>query len=102
MAGHKQRWSAPLLHRDGFASVLTGHLGERDGRIVPGVAGLEKCFVRKMGFEYYVDIHVEVDGDLTVRRGHDIAHDVKTAIRKANPRVTDVLVHIEPQGVKHE
>ena len=69
---------------------------------VPGVAGLEKCFVRKMGFEYYVDIHVEVDGDLTVRQGHDIAHDVKAAIRKANPRVTDVLVHIEPQGVKHE
>ncbi len=66
------------------------------------MAGLEKCFVRKMGLEYYVDIHVEVDGDLTVRRGHDIAHEVKAAIRKANPRVMDVLVHIEPQGMKHE
>lgn len=69
---------------------------------VPGVVGLEKCFVRKMGFEYYVDIHVEVDGSLTVRQGHDIAHDVKAAIRKSNPRVVDVLAHIEPEGVKHE
>jgi cation diffusion facilitator family transporter len=74
----------------------------RIAAVVPGVAGLEKCFIRKMGFEYYVDIHVEVDGDLTVWRGHDIAHEVKAAIRGANPRVADVLVHIEPRGVKHE
>lgn len=69
---------------------------------VPRVAAIEKCFVRKMGFEYYVDIHVEVDGDLTVREGHDIAHHVKEAIRRAHPRVADVLVHIEPEGVEHE
>lgn len=69
---------------------------------VAGVAAVEKCFVRKMGFEYYVDIHIEVDGSLTVRRGHDIAHDVKSAIRAANPRVADVLVHVEPVGMKHD
>jgi divalent metal cation (Fe/Co/Zn/Cd) transporter len=69
---------------------------------VPRVAALEKCFVRKMGFEYYVDIHVEVDGNLTVREGHEIAHHVKETIRRANPRVADVLVHIEPVGAKRE
>ncbi|HOB73370.1 MAG TPA: cation diffusion facilitator family transporter [Phycisphaerae bacterium] len=66
------------------------------------VAAIEKCFVRKMGFEYYVDIHVEVDGSLTVREGHEIAHQVKEAIRRAHPRVADVLVHIEPEGIEHE
>jgi cation diffusion facilitator family transporter len=63
---------------------------------VPGVIDIEKCFVRKMGFDYYVDLHVVVDGNLPVRDGHRIAHDVKDAIRVAYPRVADVLVHVEP------
>jgi cation diffusion facilitator family transporter len=63
---------------------------------VPGVIDIEKCFVRKMGFDYYVDLHVVVDGNLPVRRGHEIAHQVKDAIQSAYPRVADVLVHIEP------
>lgn len=65
---------------------------------VPGVVLVEKCLVRKMGFEFYVDIHVEVDGNLTVHAGHEIAHRVKEALLRANPRVADVLVHIEPAG----
>lgn len=64
---------------------------------VKGVVGLEKCFVRKMGFEFYVDLHVLVDGQLTVREGHDIAHEVKASLMQANPRIYDVLVHIEPE-----
>lgn len=63
---------------------------------VRGVEALDKCYVRKMGFEFYVDLHVVVDGEMTVRRGHDIAHSVKEAVRSANPRVADVLIHIEP------
>ncbi|HEY2344028.1 MAG TPA: cation diffusion facilitator family transporter, partial [Chthoniobacteraceae bacterium] len=63
---------------------------------VPGVVELEQCRMRKMGLEYYVDIHVEVDASLTVREGHEIAHAVKDAIRTANPAVADVLVHVEP------
>lgn len=65
---------------------------------VPGVIDIEKCFVRKMGFEYYVDLHVVVDGDLPVRQGHQIGHDVKDAIRLAYPQVAGVLVHIEPDN----
>jgi len=63
---------------------------------VPGVAALDECRVRKMGLDFYIDLHVEVDGDLTVREGHEIAHAVKDAIRNADPSVVDVLVHIEP------
>jgi cation diffusion facilitator family transporter len=62
----------------------------------PAVVGLDKCYVRKMGLEYYVDLHVVVDGEITVRRGHDLAHEVKDAIRRANAKIADVLVHIEP------
>jgi cation diffusion facilitator family transporter len=63
---------------------------------VAGVRALDKCVVRKVGFSYYVDLHVVVDGDLSVRAGHDLAHRVQRAVRADVPHVADVLVHIEP------
>jgi cation diffusion facilitator family transporter len=62
----------------------------------PGVLALDKCRVRKSGLNYLVDIHVRVDGDLTVRAGHGIAHAVKDALLASPLRVTDVSVHVEP------
>jgi cation diffusion facilitator family transporter len=67
---------------------------------VEGVAEVEQCRVRKMGLEYYVDLHVKVDGGMTVTEGHEIAHQVKNAVRQAVPEVADVLVHIEPVKAK--
>ncbi len=66
-------------------------------RDVALVLGLEKCFVRKVGFRYYVDLHVVVAGDLTVREGHRIAHEVANQVRQRVSRVAEVLVHIEPE-----
>jgi cation diffusion facilitator family transporter len=63
---------------------------------VEGVAETEQCRVRKMGLEYYVDLHVKVDGAMSVTEGHGIAHRVKDAVRQAVPEVADVLVHVEP------
>jgi len=63
---------------------------------VNGAAEIQQCRVRKMGLEYYVDLHVKVDGGMTVTEGHEIAHLVKDAVRNAVPEVADVLVHIEP------
>ncbi len=63
---------------------------------VPGVASIDLCRARKMGFDYYVDLHVKVDGGLSVTEGHSIAHAVKDALRAAHPAVRDALVHIEP------
>jgi len=63
---------------------------------VPGVVDVEKCHARKMGLDYYVDLHVGVDGNISVHKGHEIAHRVKTMIQQSDSRVADVLVHIEP------
>jgi cation diffusion facilitator family transporter len=63
---------------------------------VKGVVRIDKSFVRKMGLSFYVDLHVEVDGDISVRQGHHLAHEVKRAIQESDPRIADVLVHIEP------
>lgn len=63
---------------------------------IPGVLAIDKCFVRKMGFDYFVDIHVIVDGNITVYEGHNIAHAVKDGLIEKYPKISDVLVHIEP------
>lgn len=63
---------------------------------VPGVRGVEKCFARKTGMQYHVDLHLEVDGEMTVRQSHEIAHQVRERIMKMLDWVADVLVHVEP------
>jgi cation diffusion facilitator family transporter len=64
---------------------------------VAGVIGLEKCHVRKVGFRYYVDLHIVVEGTLSVRHGHNIAHDVEDAVLQQVPLIAEVLVHVEPE-----
>ena len=68
----------------------------RAARSVPGVIEVEKCRARKMGLDFYVDLHVGVDGSISVHEGHEIAHQVKRAIQQSDSRIADVLVHIEP------
>ena len=63
---------------------------------VPGAQGIEKCFARKTGLRYHVDLHLEVDPDLTVRASHEIARQVKNRIKLGVSWVEDVLVHVEP------
>lgn len=65
---------------------------------VADVGAVEKVFARKVGLSYLLDMHIEVDPEMTVRESHRVAHDVKDAIRAAMPNVQDVLVHIEPLG----
>jgi cation diffusion facilitator family transporter len=66
---------------------------------VDGIKGTEKCYVRKLGTQYNVDLHAIVDGYLTVAVGHDIAHRLKDAIMNQLPEVSSVLVHIEPECI---
>src|SRR6266403_4459091 len=67
---------------------------------VKGVVRIDKALVRKMGLSFYADLHVEVDGDISVREGHHIAHRVKRAIQETDARIADVRVHIEPAKAK--
>jgi cation diffusion facilitator family transporter len=63
---------------------------------VPDVYGIDEVRVRRSGLAYFVDIHVEVDGDLTVRRGHEIGHAVKDRLIHSELPILDALVHVEP------
>jgi len=55
------------------------------------------CFVRKMGFNFYVDLHIIVNGGLSVREGHRVAHLVEDSVLRELPQISEVLVHVEPE-----
>ncbi|GAA4733534.1 cation diffusion facilitator family transporter [Flavisolibacter ginsenosidimutans] len=63
---------------------------------VEGVRGTEKCFVRKAGMKYHIDLHATVNGEITVREGHNIAHHLKDTLRERLPQLGHVLIHVEP------
>jgi cation diffusion facilitator family transporter len=62
----------------------------------PGVQRIEKCLVRKSGVSLFVELHVEVYPSTTIVEGHKIGHGVKATLIANNPRIQDVIVHLEP------
>lgn len=64
---------------------------------VTGVLATEKCYIRKMGMKFYVDLHIIVDGDISVRDGHTIAHSVKQYLKSEMPTIGNILIHVEPE-----
>lgn len=65
---------------------------------VTGVLGTEKCFVRKSGMKYHVDLHVIVNGEVSVKAGHTIAHQLKDHLLAKIPNLGQILIHIEPNN----
>lgn len=64
---------------------------------VNGIKGTEKCFIRKAGMKYHVDLHAIVDGNISVKEGHDVAHLLKDTLRNKIPELGHVLIHVEPE-----
>ncbi|TQM49963.1 cation diffusion facilitator family transporter [Arcticibacter tournemirensis] len=69
---------------------------KEDAGSVPEVKAVEKCYVRKMGFDYFVDLHILVEAQLTVAEGHRIAHLVKERLMSRDSRIKNALIHVEP------
>jgi divalent metal cation (Fe/Co/Zn/Cd) transporter len=63
---------------------------------VAGVVALDKCRIRKSGTRYFVELHVEVDGDAPVREGHAIGGRVRAALRASPLKIADAFIHVEP------
>ncbi|PLK44307.1 cation diffusion facilitator family transporter [Emticicia sp. TH156] len=63
---------------------------------VDGVIETEKCYVRKAGMKYHVDLHVIVDAHMTVREGHAVAHRLKDYLQAEMPELDQILIHVEP------
>lgn len=96
-------YNAYMIFRPALGEILDEHLYDdvilqirEIAKNVDGVIDTEKCFVRKTGMTYLVDLHLTVDGEITVTEGHEIAHRLKDAIQRHMPEIADVLIHIEP------
>ena len=96
-------YNAYLIFRPALGEIMDEHLHDdviEKVRLisikVEGVLDTEKCHVRKTGMRYFVDLHAIVNGQISVKEGHDIAHRIKEKVQEELPEIADVLVHIEP------
>jgi cation diffusion facilitator family transporter len=96
-------YNSYLIFRPALGEIMDEHLYDdliliirEESLKVTGVIDTEKCFIRKAGMKYHVDLHAIVDGTITVKEGHDIAHKLKDTLRKEIPELGHVLIHIEP------
>jgi cation diffusion facilitator family transporter len=98
-------YNSYLIFRPALSEIMDEHVYDdlieqiRQVAItVEGIAGTEKCFIRKAGMQYHVDLHAKVNGSITVKEGHIIAHKLKDTLRLQIPQLGHVLIHIEPNG----
>lgn len=96
-------YNSYLIFRPALGEIMDEHLYDdlldeiREESIkVKGVLGTEKCFIRKAGIKYHVDLHAIVDGGISVKEGHHIAHQLKDHLKNIIPNLEQVLIHIEP------
>lgn len=62
----------------------------------PGVVDLHELRTRRMAHRVIVDVHIQVDGEITVRVGHEIGEEARRRVLATHPDVLDVLVHLDP------
>jgi len=96
-------YNAYLIFRPALGEIMDEHVHDdlieeiRNIAItVEGILGTEKCFVRKTGMKYHVDLHAIVSGEISVKEGHLISHNLKDKLQEKIPSLNDVLIHIEP------
>jgi cation diffusion facilitator family transporter len=100
-------YNAYLIFRPALGEIMDEHLHDEvleqirlKSLEVNGIIGTEKCFIRKTGMSYHIDLHATVDGTITVKKGHDISHKLKDHLMKTIDNIDNVLVHIEPDDLK--
>lgn len=96
-------YNAFKIFRPALGEIMDEHMYDdfivnirKTSKTVEGVIATEKCFVRKAGLTFHVDLHLIVKGDISVREGHDIAHNLKNVLQAQFPEISDVLIHVEP------
>ena len=96
-------YNSYLIFRPALGEIMDEHLYDDlvkevrlVSRTVDGIIDTEKCFIRKSGMYYHVDLHAVVDANITVKEGHAISHKLKDTLRADIPQIGHVLIHIEP------
>lgn len=99
-------FNAYKIFRPALGEIMDEHLYDdfiviirEKSKEVPGIDDTEKCLVRKSGMRYWVDLHIHVNGNLSVHEGHTIAHNLKKHLMDEIPEIEDILVHVEPSSI---
>ena len=100
-------YNSYLIFRPALGEIMDEHLYDdlmeeirKVAQQVEGIIDTEKCFIRKSGMKYHVDLHAIVDATITVKEGHDLAHRLKDSLRENIFELGHVLIHIEPSESK--
>lgn len=96
-------YNSYLIFRPALGEIMDEHLYDdlvqeirAVSLTVDGILDTEKCFVRKAGMAYHIELHAHVDGEITVKKGHDLAHELQAHLKKELPNLMHVIIHIEP------
>ena len=96
-------YNSYLIFRPALGEIMDEHRYDdlvenirQESLKVEGIIGTEKCFIRKAGMKYHVDLHAIVDANISVKEGHDLAHKLKDTLRNKILELGHVLIHIEP------
>lgn len=96
-------YNSYLIFRPALGEIMDEHLNDdlieeirKVSYQVEGIIDTEKCFIRKAGMKYHVDLHAIVDANISVKEGHDLAHKLKDTLRTEIPELGHVLIHVEP------
>ena len=96
-------YNSYLIFRPALGEIMDEHLYDdlilqirNVAHQVDGIVTTEKCFIRKAGMKYHVELHAIVNSEITVREGHEISHVLKDTLREKIPELGHVLIHIEP------
>ena len=91
------------IFRPALAEIMDEHIyDELTNEIVmassgvQGILGIEKCYIRKAGMKYQIDLHAIVDGNISVSKGHELSHELEDCLRKKFTNFSHILIHIEP------
>lgn len=96
-------YNSYLIFRPALGEIMDEHFYDdliedirKVATSVDGILDTEKCYVRKAGMTYHVDLHAIVDADISVKEGHHLSHVLKDTLREEIPELGEILIHIEP------
>lgn len=96
-------YNSYLIFRPALGEIMDEHLYDdtveeirKIAVTVDGILGTEKCFVRKTGMAYHIELHAIVEASITVKKGHMLAHQLEDALREQMDGLGRILIHIEP------
>ncbi len=98
-------YNSYLIFRPALGEIMDEHLYDdlleeirKESLEVEGILKTGKCYIRKAGMKYHVDLHATVKGEISVREGHELAHNLKDYLKEKMPNLDHVLIHIEPDN----